>query len=61
MSVDPYGKDSIELAKEILERFGLKADIGPGLQPSKINNGGFPVDYCPYDYFRLLVHKTGCK
>lgn len=61
MSVDPYNKNSLELAKEVLKRFGLVPDVGPGLQPSQINNGGFPVNYCPYDYFRLLVNKTGVK
>lgn len=61
MSINPYGENSLELAKKILERFGLKADVGPGLQPSEINNGGFPTNYRPYDYFRQLVNKTGVK
>ena len=61
MSVNPYDKNSLDLAKELLERFELVPDIGEGLQHSKINNGGFPVNYRPYDYFRLLVNKTGVK
>lgn len=61
MSVDPYNQNSLEMAVKILERFGLVPDVGPGLQPSSINNGGFPVNHTPYDYFRLLVNKTGVK
>lgn len=60
MAVDPYEKDTVQLMEEILKEYGLEIVKGKNLKPAKINNGGFPCDYSPYDYFRQCLHKTGC-
>lgn len=36
-----YGKNSLELIREILDKYGLEMIEGEGLQPSSIENGGF--------------------
>ena len=61
MSIDPYNKDTVQLMEEILKDYGITLKKGQGLKPAKINNGGFPCDYSPYEYFRQCVHKTGCE
>lgn len=61
LSVDPYGKDTIQVMEELLQNYRLTMKKGEGIIPAKINNGGFPCDYSPYDYFRQCLYKTGCK
>jgi hypothetical protein len=43
LSVDPYGKDSVQLIEELLKEYGIELKKGKGLVPSKVNNGGFPL------------------
>ena len=43
MSVNPYGKDSVQLIEALLKEIGIALRKGKGLLASKINNGGFPL------------------
>lgn len=41
--VDPYNKTTTELARDIVAQFGLELELGEGLKPASIENGGFPL------------------
>jgi hypothetical protein len=61
MAVVVYNMNTVEVMEEILKEYGMTMKKGEGLMPAKINNGGFPCDYSPYDFFRQCLYKTGCK
>lgn len=60
MSVDPYKKPTTKLAAELVEEFGLTLELGEGLNPASIENGGFPMPNISY-YTMLdeLANLTG--
>lgn len=43
MAVNPYGKDSVQLIKELLQEYGLEVEVGKNVKGSKVQNGGFPL------------------
>lgn len=56
-------KDSIELARDILQKYGLTLEEGKGLKPAKWNGKtGFPLtNHSAYQAIHELAKITGCS
>ena len=62
MSVDTYGKDSVQLIEELLKEYDIELKKGKGLKPSKVNNGGFPLaNMSTKQACEWLANRTGVE